>query len=318
MFVILLWCLVVFSFYVITDGGYTKQSMDSLLFLLTLRYGDNLFGLSMLELGDQIFVNKGFPSSYEPFVRYDFTNQIDRDPVPAKTFFTHIGINHTSIDWNGLNGAIKLDLRQDLSQFHNKTYDIITNLGFTEHVGEQDLESNLIRNQYATFRNLHYFGKIDTLYYHYVPRSYHWHRHGVCDYDKNFFKELIRLNNYETVLAPTYIDKGFYQFNNMILICFIKVNNDPFMSFEEFKQLPNLRSKYDDHNVREVVLSYVSDDGTASTHTLKVDVTKSSIHEEANKFCSQSCSEIALVNDCIALVVENILSQGIDGKSNVL
>lgn len=306
-------CIVLSLFVIITKGGYTKEAVEQLLFLIKLRYGENLSGLSIIELGDQVFYGD-YPSYFEPFVRYNFTEQVD-DTFPAKRYFTHLGMNHTSIDWNGLNGAIKLDCREDLSKVLDTTYDIITNIGFTEHVGEEDVQSNLIRNQYAVFRNLHNFGKIGSLYFHQVPKVFHWTRHGVCDYDRIFFNELIRLNHYETLLGPTYMEAGVYATTSLVLASFIKVNDDSFMSFEDFKQLSGLRSKFDDYNIREATLSIVAADGTISSQSLKIDVTKSSVLDEAQNFCSKVVG-IAFVEDCTEKVVNIIRSQRIDGKTD--
>ena len=67
--------------------------------------------------------------------------------------------NHTSIDINGDDGSLQIDVRRDdLYEKLSFKFNVITNLGFTEHVGEGDVEENLFRNQYIMFKNMHELG----------------------------------------------------------------------------------------------------------------------------------------------------------------
>ena len=66
------------------------------------------------------------------------------DNVPVKLFFDHIGLtNYKSLDWNGEDGSIKVDAREDLRSILPDRYDVIANMGFAEHVGEFDTAENL-------------------------------------------------------------------------------------------------------------------------------------------------------------------------------
>ena len=70
--------------------------------------------LEMCELGNQIFPGRnwnGFKT--------------------GKQYFKSLGIKHTSIDWNGKDGALPLNMNEpiDIGQF-----DVVTNLGVTEHI----------------------------------------------------------------------------------------------------------------------------------------------------------------------------------------
>src|SRR5882672_3336270 len=71
-------------------------------------------GVRMLELGNK--VNTSVSRSYKDFLTKEH------------------GVVHTSVDWNGQDGALKLDLRDrlDLGEF-----DIVTNYGTTEHVSDK-------------------------------------------------------------------------------------------------------------------------------------------------------------------------------------
>ena len=300
------------------ECGYVKQSMEQLMFLLALKF-EKLSGLRMLEFGDQVYYGHDISSLYEPeilsynFSFFDRPLQSNGSPIAVKEYFIKLGINYTSIDWNGKNGALKFDCREDLYQIINEKFDIITNLGFTEHVGENDVESNLVENQYKIFKNYHNFGKIGTLYFHKVPRNFHWSRHGVCDYDTSFFNELVRKNKYEIVLAPTYLSKGFYLNKNMILVSFMKVNDQQFMKFEEFKNLPGLRSKYSDWNIRYATVEVVRDDGSREVKILEVDTAKTSIEIESFEFCSKNVP-VHLQDDCLKLIIESLKKDSFDNQ----
>ena len=81
-------------------------------------------GVTMLELGNKLNPKCG-PDKNET--------------VTYKEWFTGQGMHHVSVDINGKDGALPIDLRLNLmdalAQRNQPTqYDIITNIGTTEHV----------------------------------------------------------------------------------------------------------------------------------------------------------------------------------------
>jgi len=59
-----------------------------------------------------------------------------RHRLSYKEFFEGEGIQHTSVDWNGAHGALRMDLRE----LHELTpADVVTNYGCTEHVDPQGM-----------------------------------------------------------------------------------------------------------------------------------------------------------------------------------
>jgi len=75
-------------------------------------------GWKMLELGNK----KNKKGTYKSFLEHD--------------------VEHVSVDWNGLDGALRMDLREKQDVFceggkWNQYFDIITNMGTTEHVNPQ-------------------------------------------------------------------------------------------------------------------------------------------------------------------------------------
>ena len=85
---------------------------------------------------------------------------------------------------------------------------------------------------------------VGALFYHdFIVNFY---RHGVVNYDVDFIYALQEKSNYTLVMEPyqnpiaAVGDDG----NEIItyLAAFRKVNDDPFMNFEEFETLPGLRN----------------------------------------------------------------------------
>lgn len=107
----------------------------------------------MIEFGNQEVHDK-VGMFYPPYIQEGFYSST----FPTKYFFEHMGLKHTSVDLNGFDGSLRLDCRQDLTGNLDKA-DVITNIGFSEHVGEGDVKDNIIRNQYTIFKNMHDLGK---------------------------------------------------------------------------------------------------------------------------------------------------------------
>ena len=100
-----------------------------------------------------------------------------------KTFFTAQGFEHVSIDWNGLDGALGLDLREpiDLDRF-----DMVTNFGTTEHVSEQE----------PAWRNIHNLTKVGGVIVSMCPMEGDWWWHGQHYPKKSFYNQFAELNGY--------------------------------------------------------------------------------------------------------------------------
>jgi hypothetical protein len=132
----------------------------------------------MLELGNQ------------------FVNHHKRPEKTGKEYFTNNGFEHISVDTNGLDGAIKKDLR-NLSEFREYVdfFDVVTNCGTTEHVEP-------FASQYTVFRIIHDSLKVGGIAFHILPDSdevetNRWGPHCRFWYNECFFKNLCVLNNYE-------------------------------------------------------------------------------------------------------------------------
>jgi hypothetical protein len=133
-------------------------------------------GLSMFELGNQRFIGGEFST--------------------GKQHFEHYGMLHTSVDINGEDGALALDLRKpELFYDFKCRYDVLTNLGVTEHVEP-------IVSQYECFSIIHDVVRAGGIMIHMVPdveeldASGAWNKHCSIYYQKEFFSELAEHCNY--------------------------------------------------------------------------------------------------------------------------
>jgi len=127
----------------------------------------------------------------------DFTSMYDlgnkkTDGVPYGVYFRGVGIKYDSIDLNGLDGTLRLDLRTRLNL---EPRDLVANIGTSEHVLEQE----------PVFENVHRLSSSRMV--HMVPRMYSWPGHGYWEYTMRFFEILATDNAY--FIEKMYVD-DFY------------------------------------------------------------------------------------------------------------
>jgi len=249
MFLIL--CLHILLFFHESDAGYRAESLDIVLKAIKSEFNFTFQGLKMLEFGNQHF--HGYESTNKIlldliFQKYGY--EYHHQNSSAKYFFLNLGFHHTSIDYNGLDGALALDARADLTEHLIEKYDVITNIGFSEHIGERDFEEELLSHQYAIFKNFHNLGKEGSLYIHVNPYRANWFRHGICDYSLDFFRTLVDLNNYSLkflFLSDELV--GYFGGGLQVVSVYQKPHTDPFITFEKFQALPGLTSIYGDYKI---------------------------------------------------------------------
>ena len=122
-----------------------------------------LVGSRMLELGDKLDNN-----------------------VVYKHWFVSLGFHHVSIDLNGNNGALPMDLTRPLNL---GTYDMVTNIGTSEHVSEDAWSG-----QVACWRNMLDAMHVGSVLICDTPAPGTWRRHGTWYPYPEFYRELARLN----------------------------------------------------------------------------------------------------------------------------
>lgn len=130
-----------------------------------------LVGSSMLELG----------------------NKVNRERT-YKRFFESFGYRHVSVDINGKDGALKLDLREPLNL---GTFDMVTNIGTSEHVSEQE----------PCWRNIAEAMHVGSVLVSHTPLPGHWWWHGEYYPTASWYREFARLNG--MVVERLYEDREF-------------------------------------------------------------------------------------------------------------
>jgi hypothetical protein len=140
----------------------------------------------LLELGNQ-------------YIRPNLRTNHKINTEMSKVHFLNMGCYHHSIDWNGKDGAIPIDLTYPvpIPKFM-KCFDIVTDFGDMEHVrGFRDWMEGL--GHWNAWKNIHDMGKVDCLYVHTVPMVGSFTHHGSYHYTIEFFEKLCKANDYEIV-----------------------------------------------------------------------------------------------------------------------
>lgn len=98
-----------------------------------------------------------------------------------KAYFEKRGLRHVSVDWNGHDGALALDLRKPLNL---GTFDMVTNIGTSEHVDDQA----------PVWRNI--VDAADLVIACITPYPGDWPGHGIFYPLPGFYVELARDNGF--------------------------------------------------------------------------------------------------------------------------
>lgn len=111
-------------------------------------------------------------------------NKTTKKGIPYRDWYIDQGCEYTSIDWNGKDGALKLDLRKPLNLGQ---FDLVTNFGTTEHVSAQE----------PCWKNVHNAVKLGGKFINHTPCPKHMTRHGFWHPPLGWFEEFATLNGYE-------------------------------------------------------------------------------------------------------------------------
>ena len=158
-------------------------------------------GRYMAELGDQ-----------------KFNAQVILKPsgeqVWAKDYFEQLGFHHYCIDLHGQNGAFPIDLCKQIDDpFWTGKFDVLTNLGTSEHVSDQPM----------CWENIHNLVKVGGIFIHVIPRVGEWPDHSPYAYQKLFLKTLASVNDYH-IITIDYLTSVY-----CYAACFIKQSQNPFI-----------------------------------------------------------------------------------------
>lgn len=199
-------------------------------------YNNTLFNLlkninfenkSIIELGSQdlfipieevnefIYYFKGIPKNLNKYLSNDYSR------LSSEYFYKNIGIkDYTCIDLDGVHNSLKFDLNLDINKVYkfNNTYDIVTNIGTSEH----------IFNQKSCFENIHNLCNENGLMIHLLPTKGH-ENHCFFNYHSTLFEHLSEANNYE-ILYIDFQKTTYYESNDSehILVVLKKKTSDLF------------------------------------------------------------------------------------------
>lgn len=109
--------------------------------------------------------------------------RINGEWISYKSWFEEQGIDHTSIDIKGGYGSLALDLTKPLSF---PLFDMVTNLGTTEHVDVQE----------PCWKNIHNLLKVNGVLVSMCPLPGDWPHHGMWYPTKEFYIQFAELNGY--------------------------------------------------------------------------------------------------------------------------
>ena len=110
----------------------------------------------------------------------EFGNQRSFLGKSGKELLEDRGVEHTSMDLNGLDGALRIDLGKPVPADFLNRYNVITNYGTIEH----------INNQYDAFKNAHDMCRAGGIMIHSFPLVGNWPKHCRYYYDLEFVHKL--------------------------------------------------------------------------------------------------------------------------------
>jgi len=116
---------------------------------------------------------------------------LDSGAPPARLIWTWLGFEYAAIDVDGSPGSIPLDLNFDeVPRKLRKRFQLVTNLGTTEHVA----------NQIQAFKIIHDLAGRDGVMIHHLPAQGYMN-HGLVNYNMKFFWMLARSNGYKWIYS---------------------------------------------------------------------------------------------------------------------
>jgi SAM-dependent methyltransferase len=139
--------------------------------------GFKLEGLRMCEFGNQHLKDgyKGFST--------------------AKKYFESLGVYHISIDLNGKDGALALNLNTEIDFKKLGQFDVVTNMGTSEHVQNND----------QCFENIHNLCRDGGIMIHLVPAF--GTIHGRRQYTLEWLNSISEIKGYKVLYGVKKINR---------------------------------------------------------------------------------------------------------------
>ncbi len=141
-----------------------------------------------------------FPAPISSNIAHGALEHLREDAIHAREFWEWLGFTYASIDIDESPGSIALDLNFDSVPTENKgKFNLITNLGTTEHVA----------NQLNAFKVIHDLTAVGGIMLHNLPAQ-GMMNHGLVNYNPKFFWMLSRSNGYKWLYADYTSDAYYY------------------------------------------------------------------------------------------------------------
>src|SRR6476646_7402365 len=131
------------------------------------------------------------PDPTEPVLLHGKLEHLDSNAPPARDVWTWLGYEYAAVDIDGSPGSIPLDLNFDeVPKKFKKHFQLVTNLGTTEHVA----------NQLQAFKIIHDLVATGGVMLHSLPAQGYLN-HGLVNYNLKFFWMLARSNGYKWIYS---------------------------------------------------------------------------------------------------------------------
>ena len=144
---------------------------------------------------------------------------------PAKPMFEKMGHRHVSIDLNGLDGALPIDLGQPIEESLGQ-FDIVTDFGTSEHV----------LGIYNCWLNKHNLLKAGGIMVNENPKTNNWAGHGHWYCTEKFYENLIKKQDYEILAIGEHPAMGNVT-DGWLIYCVLRKLNNNFISRSVFETL---------------------------------------------------------------------------------
>src|SRR5882672_6845647 len=152
----------------------------------------------------ELFRAEGSPPLFTPrptTIVHGAMEHLQESAPLARHFWKWLGFQYSTIDIDESPESIPLDLNVDsVPPEHHGRYDLVTNLGTTEHVA----------NQSNAFKIIHELTALGGVMFHNLPAQ-GMLTHGIVNYNPKFFWMLSRSNGYRWIYADYRSDAHYYE-----------------------------------------------------------------------------------------------------------
>lgn len=152
----------------------------------------------------------------------------------ANIFYEKHGIEYTCFDLSKENNCLVYDLTFPLPAEFNERFDMVTDIGCTEHYGREG--KHHMEGLYISWLNKHSILKNGGVMVNENPESGSWPLHGFNYYTEEFYRNLCAFGGYEIIELGRQAAMGNIT-DGWNVYCVLKKISNEFITLEEFKTL---------------------------------------------------------------------------------